>query len=68
MTERNTTKYTGWLKRGADPDTIVGEIKDAWGWVIRLTGKRDPAGGYVLEGELGEAPKALRVAAIDGEP
>jgi len=59
--------WTGWLKRGETPDTVTGQLTDSWGWVVTLTGARDPEGGYRLEGRLGPAPEALRIPIIDGE-
>ena len=60
--------WRGWLKRGTEPETVIGELTDHWGWTITLVGKRDAAaGGYALEGRLGEVPAALRVPAIDDE-
>jgi hypothetical protein len=58
--------WTGWLKRGESPGTIVGELKDHWGWVVTLAGSLDKeGGGYALQGRLGAAPATLRVEAID---
>ncbi len=51
--------YTGHLKRGDAEGTVVGVIKDSWGWEIHLIGTRDPAGGYSLTGTLGPTPPAL---------
>ncbi len=53
--------FTGHLKRGDVPDTIVGVIKDSWGWEIHLIGTRDPSGGYTLSGTLGPTPPNLRL-------
>lgn len=62
------TLYTGTLRRGEHPGSIVGELVDSWGWRIELYGVRSPEGGYVLSGKLGgEVPDAVRVPAIDGE-
>jgi hypothetical protein len=60
-------QYTGELRRGTEPNTVVGSITDSWGWVIELRGTLNPVTrGYVLEGRLGATPPALHIAAIDG--
>ena len=60
------TIWTGWIKRGELPGTIVGELVDHWGWVVTLAGALDQeGGGYSLQGRLGKAPDSLRVDAID---
>ncbi len=46
--------YTGHLKRGDGPNTVVGYIQDAWEWIVRLTGTRDVGGGYTLSGGFGD--------------
>ena len=61
------TIWTGWIKRGELPGTIVGELVDHWGWVVTLAGAVDKeGGGYSLQGRLGAVPATLRVEAIDG--
>ena len=63
------TVYTGWLKKGTETGTIVGELTDRWNWRIAIAGTFDEATRqYVLTGTLGEPPAALRVAATDAEP
>jgi hypothetical protein len=60
-------QYTGELRRGTEPNTVVGEIRDQFGWPIILTGVLDPATrAYVLTGTLGPTPPSLHIAAIDG--
>jgi hypothetical protein len=60
-------QYTGYLKRAPRDGWIIGELRDPWGWVIRIEGTRDAeAGGYRLVGRLGErVPPTLRQPAID---
>jgi hypothetical protein len=59
--------YTGWLKKGETPNTIIAEIKDKFGWPIILTGVLDPATRtYALTGTLGPTPASLHIATIDG--
>ena len=61
-----TMIWTGWIKRGELPGTIVGELVDHWGWVVTLAGALDQeGGGYSLQGRLGKAPDSLRIEAID---
>lgn len=64
--ERDTKpQYTGRLDRAIDM-TIVGVLRDAFGWEIIITGHRDiENGGYILEGRLGETPAALRIPLLD---
>jgi hypothetical protein len=60
------TIWTGWIKRGELPGTIVGVLVDSWGWTVTLAGALDQeGGGYSLQGRLGKAPDNLRVDAID---
>jgi hypothetical protein len=60
-------QYTGWLKKGEVPNTIIAEIKDPFGWAIHITGTIDPVTrAYVLTGTLGRTPPALHIATIDG--
>jgi hypothetical protein len=61
-------QYTGELRRGdALLGTVVGELRDSWGWTIHITGTIDPVTRrYVLEGRLGATPPALHIATIDG--
>jgi hypothetical protein len=63
-TSSNKPQYTGHLRRGSDPDTVVGVIQDEWGWKITLVGTRHPSGGYILAGTLGDTPKFQRIAAL----
>lgn len=61
-----TMIWTGWLKRGELPGTVVGELVDSWGWPIALAGTIDKEnGGYVLQGRLGKVPDNLRLEGID---
>ena len=66
MTDK-APQYTGHLDRGPDM-TIVGVLRDQFGWEIVISGERDPEGGYKITGRLGETPAAYRIPAIDGEP
>jgi hypothetical protein len=60
-------QYTGELRRGDAPNTVVGSITDSWGWRIELRGTLGPATrAYVLTGTLGPVPPALHIATIDG--
>ena len=63
------TIWTGWIRKGELPGTIVGELRDSWNWVVTLAGSIDKeSGGYSLQGRLGPAPESLRVEAIDALP
>ncbi len=63
------TIWTGWLKRGELPGTVVGQLVDHWGWVVTLAGAVDKeGGGYSLQGRLGPVPATLRIEAIDALP
>jgi len=58
--------WTGWIRKGELPGTIVGELKDSWGWPIAIAGTLDKeGGGYVLQGRLGKVPENLRLDGID---
>lgn len=58
--------WTGWLKRGPTAGTVVGELKDSWGWPIEIEGELDKeAGGYILRGRTGAVPDALKVPIVD---
>ena len=64
--EDKRAKWTGWLKRGDEAGTVVGELKDSWGWPIEITGRLDKdAGGYVLEGRTGTIPESMAVPIVD---
>ena len=64
-----TMIWTGWIKRGELPGTIVGELVDHWGWTVTLAGALDQeGGGYSLQGRLGKPPESLLVEAIDDVP
>jgi hypothetical protein len=61
-----TTIWTGWIRKGELPGTIVGELVDNWLWPIAITGYLDKeGGGYVLQGRLGKVPENLRLEGID---
>jgi hypothetical protein len=61
-----TMIWTGWIRKGELPGTIVGELKDSWGWPIAIAGTLDKeGGGYVLQGRLGKVPENLRLEGID---
>ena len=63
------TIWTGWIKRGELPGTIVGVLVDSWGWTVTLAGALDQeGGGYSLQGRLGKPPESLLVEAIDDVP
>lgn len=60
------TIYTGELKRGTEPGTVVGEIRDAFGWAIYIRGTlREEGGGYTLVGTLGPTPESLKLPLVD---
>lgn len=61
-------RYTGHLKRGTEPNTVVGQICDSFGWIISLTGERQADGTYALTGTLGPVPEALRIPILDDDP
>lgn len=65
--EPGATLYRGYIRRGIEGETIVGELVDQWGWRIELFGTRAADGSYTLTGRLGEVPDAFRIPAIDGE-
>jgi hypothetical protein len=61
-----TMIWTGWIRKGELPGTIVGELRDSWLWPIAITGYLDKeGGGYVLQGRLGKVPDNMRIEAID---
>ena len=61
-----TMIWTGWIRKGELPGTIVGELVDSWGWPIAIAGTLDKeGGGYVLQGRLGKVPDNLHIEAID---
>lgn len=55
--------HTGTLRRNPD-GTLSGELRDALGYTIVLTGTRDPAGGYVLTGAVGDVPGECKGALL----
>lgn len=59
------SQYTGHLRKNPTTGAIEGEIRDQWGWVISITATPSPEGGYVLLGNLGEPPAALRFPVLD---
>jgi hypothetical protein len=60
-------QYTGELRRGTEPSTVIGRLVDSFGWVIELRGTLDPATReYRLEGRLGATPPSLHIDTIDG--
>lgn len=63
----DTVPWTGTLSKGTEPNTVTGQLTDAWGWSVTLHGERQADGSYRLVGTLGEAPACLRVLAIDGK-
>lgn len=58
-------QYTGELRKGDSPGSVVAEIRDRWGWEIHLTGTLTAPGVYTLTGTLGPVPDALRVPLLD---
>ena len=63
------TIWTGWIRKGELPGTIVGVLVDSWLWPIAITGYLDKeGGGYVLQGRLGKVPDNLHIEAIDDAP
>jgi hypothetical protein len=59
--------FTGHLKRGDVPDTIVGVLTETpTGWSINIIGTRNASGGYTLTGTLGKPPAWLHLG--DGDP
>lgn len=60
-------QYRGRIDLAPD-ESLVGEITDAFGYRVILTGRRNPAGGFWLEGRV-EIPKdsPYRLPLIDGE-
>lgn len=61
-----TMIWTGWIRKGELPGTIVGELVDGWGWPIAIAGTLDKeGGGYVLQGRLGKVPENLQLEGID---
>ena len=59
--------YTGELRKGEEPGTVVGTLKDAWGWEIAITGTLVAGTAtYALTGVLGAVPDSLRIETIDG--
>jgi len=66
-----TAKYSGFIQRAPDGVSIVGELRDAWGCSIAITGtpgEQDGVRGYLLTGTLGAIPEALRIPIIDDAP
>jgi hypothetical protein len=56
------------MRKGEQPNTIVGELVDQWGWRVELSGTLNPqTRTYALVGALSEPPEKLRIVAIDGE-
>lgn len=65
-TEAKPVIWTGWLKRGDAPGTVVGQLVDTWGWALEITGVQDKeGGGYRLEARIGPVPESLRVPIVD---
>lgn len=64
MTDAPT--YTGSLRRGDQPGTVVGELLDIFGWKIHILGTRQDDGSYLLVATVGDKG-SLRVPAVDGE-
>ena len=54
-----TARYQGRLTRNPD-GTLAWSIADT-SWVAIGTATKDPAGGYLLTGELGPTPEGLRL-------
>ena len=57
----DATVWTGELHKGSEPNTIEGELIDAWGWRVELRGVRQAGGRYALTGTLGgQVPRTLQ--------
>ena len=63
--EKGKSLWTGHLKRGDAPGTVVGFLQDEWQWGIEITGTLSAEGGYVLEGRTGAPPESLIVPIVD---
>ncbi len=64
-----TSQYTwsGTLRRGTEPNTIVGEIADSIGsYSIAITGTRGPDGSYALVGVPAPCPDWLALPGEEG--
>jgi hypothetical protein len=57
--------WTGTLQKGTEPGTVVGELRDRFGWVVTIRGVLQHGGEYRLEGVLGDPPPALRIHGLD---
>lgn len=62
----NPYRWTGTLRRGTEPDTIVGILTDTFGFTIAITGTRT-AEGYTLVGVPGSTPEAYSLPGDDDE-
>jgi len=58
--------WRGRLDRAPDM-TIIGTLRDPWGYVLVITGQRDPEGGGYILTARGESEGAYRIPAIDGK-
>jgi hypothetical protein len=57
----DATIWTGELRKGQQPDTVEGELIDAWGWRVSIRGVRQPGGKYALTGTIdGQVPIGLQ--------
>lgn len=62
----NEPGYTGTLRKGEEPGTVVGELVDTWGWRLTLFGTLDrDTGTYTLTGTLGDTPPSLRLPGLE---
>ena len=64
--EPGSATWRGFIRRS--PNGIEGELRDPWGWIVRIHGVHQADGTYSLSGTLGEPPPSLRIGAIDGPP
>lgn len=51
--------YKGILRKGATKNTVHGEIADAFGWIIHVTGIRNEDGSFELYGFVGDPPNKM---------
>lgn len=59
-------RLKGRLRRGATPDTVTGNLRDAFGTEFLITGRRT-ADGYDLEAVSGPIPEGLRIPFVDDD-
>jgi hypothetical protein len=57
--------WNGTLTRGVEAGTVIGEIRDEFGFTIVLTGTK-AATGYAITGTPGPIPAEYWIECIDG--